>query len=147
MKQHQQGSSILLTLLLLSALVLFSLVVWKQTTFSLDLVHMRLCYEQQLRATELMLNYGIALCKENAQALSLEGKKGEKEVRILCDQVPVQGEVYGKGVLKIGIMDSYFQLRAALIIAEKEVCVIHCELHHGKSDHMKVAHWGIDATA
>lgn len=148
MKRNQQGSSILITLLLLYALVVFSIAIWKRTTLSLDLVHTRLRYEQHVRATELVLNYGIALCKENASTLLKEGKNGVKELLFTCDDVPLRGEKQDKGIVTIKIHDSLFTLRAALVIAEKETCALRCDLCQDvASDHWRITHWGFDVVA
>ncbi|MEX0672375.1 MAG: hypothetical protein WD068_03375 [Candidatus Babeliales bacterium] len=60
----QEGSVIVLVTIMMGALTLFALSVWRNTVFLHDLVLKKQEHEMQMRSTEAALNIGIAICKK-----------------------------------------------------------------------------------
>src|ERR1700722_13718357 len=107
------GTSLLMVLLVTSILSVVITSVWRTTTYTFDIAVQRARHESRFRATQGLLNYGIALCSENFDQLIQE----DNEFTQLFDW-PESNQLKFKGEL--------------LIPPDNESCIIHVLLLENK---------------
>ena len=70
MRYQKKGSVLFLVLTVIAVLTLWSSILFRSIALTYDLSCQRYWYEQKMAACEGVINYGIALCKQNFHALT-----------------------------------------------------------------------------
>jgi hypothetical protein len=125
--KNKQGSIIIFIIILLSALGICVAGVWHSMVFALRISHKRQLYEQRYRATEGLLIYGIALCKQNWEQIN--NTSASLESKVCIPSWPSgDGQSYD-GLLTIKQLEpDHIKIRAALLKGPVEVCALSCSL-------------------
>jgi len=124
----KKGSALLLVILITSAIVICSTIVWQGTAFLSDLVLKRQEYEQKYRFTEGVLNYGIAFCKCNYDAIQKAVTKGEKTFTITLEADKISPHQIYMGKIYVEVQDKSIELKAVLVDNAKEIFSVGCNL-------------------
>ena len=151
--KNREGSLLVFIIILLSALTICVTGVWQSTVFSMRIAHKRQQYEQQYRATEGLLRYGIALCKNNETLFDSEANKQESTLQI--PSWPSGDKQSHEGVLTIKTLQNQIvSLQAALVNKDKVVCQVSCllkkeKVHEGAGNQTRfiIDAWTINPTA
>lgn len=144
------GSAILIVVLVMGALSLFTLTVWRNTIFLYDIVLKKQEYERNFRATEAALNMGIALCKKYPKKFfilkNLDSKVSEKPFSaVIAPWLSIKDQ---KSAIKIYPHHKAVLIRAQLIKGDKQVFGLRCTVElaglKGKKQLMEVKNWTFD---
>jgi len=110
----KSGSAILTVILVMSAIIFCGFNLWKSTVLTTELVLMRQEREQNLRATEGVLNYGINLCINRFSSLLAQAETGGRNWSLDVGQWQINDEVSYLGHLEITLEGEVVQLFASL---------------------------------
>ncbi len=147
----QQGSAILIVVLVMSALSLFSLTVWRNTIFLHDIVLKKQEYERNFRATEAALNMGIALCKKYPKRFfilqNLDPKASTKPFSaVIAPWLSIKDQ---KATIQIYPDHKAVLIRAQLIKGDKQIFGLRCAVELAglkkKKQLVEVKNWAFDA--
>jgi len=127
-KNVVQGSALLMVVLVTSAIVICTTIVWQGSAFLSDLVLKRQEYEQKYRCAEGVLNYGIAFCKCNYDVIKKAAAKGEKSFTLTFDTFKISPHQTYAGKMCVEMQDKSIQLKAVLLDNAKEVFSIGCSV-------------------
>jgi len=145
MKHLQPGSAILTVILMMSAIIFCGFNLWKSTVLTTDLVLLRQAREQKMRATEGVLNYGIALCTKHFTSL-LEHEK--KNWSLNAGRWLVSNETTYVGQLTIQTKGEAIHLLASLLLDDACIFGMECvvaqkteKTKEGERQHFVVRNW------
>lgn len=131
-KECRQGSAILIVVLIMSALLLSCLNLFKSTTLTVDLVLKRQEREQKSRATQGVLNYGVDLCSKRFSLFEGQARDGKTSWTFSVGTWDIRGLGKYDGQLCVTWKEGVLLLNATLL--EKKSCAfgIGCELERKK---------------
>jgi len=131
MKKNLSGSTILIVVLVISAIVICTTITWQGSAFLENLVLKRQKYEQKYRFTEGLLNYGIAFCKQNYDMIQLKRAsfKGKKSFCIpLVDGWQIDSHQKYGGKVYVTVHKKSIDLKAVLIKGGKRGMILSCNI-------------------
>ena len=129
MKHVKNGSTILLVVFITTAIITLSTMIWRSSMLSLDVALKRHQYEQLHKATEGLLNLGIALCKENKTKLK---KKQQSYTCALSSWIQIDGTAHD-GTITIAY-NEHFGVEAVLKKADTPIFKFSCSLREQNDD-------------
>jgi len=124
----KSGSAILMVVLVMSAVIVVCLNMWRATALTTDLVFKRQEREQKFRIAEGVLHYGIALCKERFESLKKLAKAGQELVELDVGRWTVAGHSSYQGKLEVLLKGDTVQLNASIIAESACAFGIGCQL-------------------
>ena len=148
----KSGSAILIVVLVMSAVMIVCLNMWRATALTTDLACKRQEREQRFRIAEGVLNYGIALCKERFESLKILAKAGEKTIELDVGKWEVKGQPPYNGRLEVLLKGKTVQLTASIIAEATCAFAVGCNLEQktigkGKNavNYFQVSNWKLRA--
>lgn len=90
------GSALLTVILLMTALSFFCMIVWRATSYGVDLVVQKICYEQERQALYGLQDYAAYFVMKNYDQL----KELSADCQIIFDHWPLKTSRY-QAVLRI----------------------------------------------
>lgn len=154
-RNKDSGSGLFIVIFIMSILVIFITNVWRNTTYTYDLVLAKGAYEQQYRQVEGLMNYAIALCKKNYGALYASSSRESTPLVIFLKSWPQnsaqeKGDYSGK--ICITLLDKGLLIAVELLKDAQEVGKVSCELKKRKNKKDNVSYqqlfsihnWSID---
>jgi hypothetical protein len=128
-KQLNSGSVTLVILLAFTGFVLIHSMQTLELFLVRDICTKRRLYEQQFRLTEVLLNYGVVLCKEHYSDVIKQCEK-QKELTGIADPWPLHGELENayKGVITLRTLNDQIAIQARLMREGKICAVLSCRL-------------------
>lgn len=129
MKLVREGSTLLMVIMITSIVAVCAINMWRSSWYATDLARTRVLYEQQWRAAEGLLNYGISVAHKNYEGLKERARLQEYTTELHVTQWPAgDGNMYD-GVIGFVVDKDRVQIRSALCTHAKELCVVQCALH------------------
>ncbi len=122
----QSGSTIIAILLIMTAIVIIATNILRSSSFMHDISLRRSQNEQVFRATEGLLNFGIALAINHYQAFTLSKKK---DWLFEIGSWPPHSKKLHEGTLHIQISGSDFTICAQLSKMNQPLYTLSCTLH------------------
>lgn len=141
----KEGSSLLLVLIVVSAVMLCVTATWKSASLMFDIVLKKQKHEQLFRSTEGLLNYGIAICKDHFSQLIMEGQKGNNDCVITFAQWPVGNSDDYKGSVRLISEQNRINVYAKLFTLDNTVscslsCVVQAEVADNEEQNIAALH-------
>jgi len=145
----EHGSAMLFVISLLTILSISSLLFLKNSLYRYDTALQREKYEKQFRATEGLLQYGIAWFRKDKIAI-LSSLKNQEHGTLTVDVgewppfIGLLAQRY-RGVLQVSKEHNKIVLRALLQQNGKNILIISCTLCTMMSD-ITVCNWNVERT-
>jgi len=147
--QHtRNGSALVIVMLLMTVIMVCIANTWHTTFYATDIARKRQCCEQRLRATEGLINYAVALCKDNWQELVTQKAQ---EGTLSTVQWPCgDGQLYA-GTVTIKLNNkSEALLKAQLIDHGTVICTLGCVVRSREDEQgvaaLSVEGWHFEAS-
>ena len=149
-----QGSALLLLLFVMTMMGIVVANFWRSTSYALVLALERVRYEQQFRAAQGLLTYGIAFARLNFELLALRAKQGA--VTIPFATWPGGGQDNFQGALSYELNNVALAIKAQVTGKQGNVTALSCALEQsrteGPSTHVaansryNIVNWKINAS-
>jgi len=143
MVRNTAGMSTLMVMLVLTMLAVCAMLVMRSTTYLVDIAHKRAIYEQQYRAAEGLLQYGVALAVQHAPALFKKAGGNMPAYTVTLDEWPPHSAPSMQrytGVVTLRPAVHNVIIMANLMANSKTVCVLGCELVQQEKG-LVIQHW------
>lgn len=147
---NKQGSAILIVVLVMGALSIFALSVWRNTVFLHDIVLKKQEYERNFRSAEAALNMGIALCKKYPKRFFIpeEPDDASKVKPFNVTIEPWLSQKHQKAVIQIYPDTESVLVRAFLLKKDSVVFGLRCTVElaglKGKKQLVEIKNWGFE---
>lgn len=135
MKLHHDGSMLLIIMIVMSALVVYALSAWRTTVLLVERAHAREQYEYLFQATQVLLEYAVALSKQNFDAIKQRFQTKKDPFTITFKPWPIsESSVKGEGLITITTdHDGPLSLHALTKQADAS-CALRCTIERKISD-------------
>lgn len=130
-KIRSNGSTVIIVIFVLTALLVSITTVWRSTTYMLDLSTKRILHEQRLRCTEGLLHLIIAMAKENYDDCMKLKKPLVQSIAQWSNESGTSKKHEGAYSIEPH-EDGGLLLKAELLLHKKILCSLQCQLEHTK---------------
>jgi len=128
MRSTQKGSAILIVILVMSAVTIICINIWRATVLTADFSYKRQAREQKFQIAQGVLNYGIALCKDRFKILEQHTTKGEA-IELDVGSWKIDDHISYKGKLVVVPKGNSVHLQASIIEGSSCGFSLGCQLH------------------
>lgn len=145
MKNNQRGSTIIMVLCVMTAVLLLAGVALRNSVYGLDIALKRLEHEQQFRAVDGLMRYAIAAVKENYDLLS---KQSDTVVWNIGQWPTMYHNSPYRGMITIRCSDG-IAVAVSLERSKNTVCGLSCVVLQGQdedSHNFYIKNWRLDDT-